>query len=159
MLLAAVTIFLGINQFIPNVIPAFVFYGGIQFINALFLKFFCFVIWFSIDWDRKKSYHFLFCELGLAYIGLCLGILIASEVQVGQVHESDVFEMSEGNEKPKLDGKFPSTTTTTIMTLFSLLSFLSLLVNWIFSEMKVFDFINDWQIRTRRLKKRQKKPK
>jgi hypothetical protein len=45
------------------------------------------------------------------------------------------------------------------MTLFSLLSFLSLLVNWIFSEMKVFDFINDWQIRTRRLKKRQKKPK
>lgn len=67
MLLAAVTIFLGINQFIPNVIPAFVFYG--------------------------------------AYIGLCLGILIASEVQVGQVHESDVFEMSEGNEKPKLDDK------------------------------------------------------
>jgi hypothetical protein len=67
MLLAAVTIFLGINQYIPNVIIAFVLYG--------------------------------------AYLGLCLAILIASEVQVGQVHETDVFEMTTDNQKPKLDDK------------------------------------------------------
>jgi len=42
----------------------------------------------------------------IAYLGLCLAILIASEVQVGQVHETDVFEMTTDNQKPKLDGNY-----------------------------------------------------
>jgi hypothetical protein len=50
MLLAAVTIFLGINQFIPNVIAAFVLYGG-KYIVISFVVLFCFVL-FSTLFDE-----------------------------------------------------------------------------------------------------------
>jgi hypothetical protein len=75
-------------------------YGG-KYIVISFVVLFCFVLFSTLFDEWIHHDKGMWC---IAYIGLCLAILIASEVKVGQVHESDVFEMSEGGEKPKIDG-------------------------------------------------------